>query len=43
MKKVALLSFLTESYPEFSKKELYSKILCGEVAVDGEKIRDPKR
>jgi len=26
-----------------TKKELFSRVVCGEVAVNGEKVRDPKR
>ncbi len=43
MKRVPLIEQLVQSFPEIEKKELYARVLCGEVLVDGEKIRDPKR
>jgi 23S rRNA (cytidine1920-2'-O)/16S rRNA (cytidine1409-2'-O)-methyltransferase len=38
----SLLSLLTERFPQKSRDELFSLILCGDVSVDGSKIRDPK-
>lgn len=40
--KMPLLQLLKSRFPEIPPKELYAKILCGEVAVDGEQHRDPK-
>lgn len=42
MKKKALLQLLKSRFPEIAQKELYAKILCGEVTVDGEHQRDPQ-
>lgn len=42
-KRTALLAALQSLFPERSKKELYALVLCGEVCVDGEVVRDPKR
>ncbi|RKX81491.1 MAG: hypothetical protein DRP60_00530 [Spirochaetes bacterium] len=33
---------LTSRYPEKDSKSLYSAILCGEIIVNGEKVRNPK-
>ena len=33
---------MTELFPDVSKQALYSRIMCGEVIVDGERKRDPK-
>lgn len=41
-KLIPLLRLLLEHYPEVDQKELYAAILCGEISVNGEKIRDPK-
>jgi len=40
--KPRLLDILTELYPDVSRDELYARIMCGEVIVAGETIRDPK-
>lgn len=40
--KIPLLQLLKIRFPEIPPKELYAKILCGEVTVDGEHHRDPK-
>ena len=37
-----LLRLLEQRYPDLESEELYARILCGEVAVDGGVIRDPK-
>lgn len=37
-----LLQLLSKKYSDIDRKELYAAILCGEISVDGEKIRDPK-
>jgi len=42
MKKIRLLQKVTESFPEYGEKELFAMILCGEILVDGQKLRDPK-
>ena len=42
MKKMPLLQLLKTRFPEVSHKELYARILCGEVAVDGEHHRNPQ-
>ena len=41
MKKRQLLNELERHFPEYSRDALYSRILCGEVVVNGEKIIDP--
>lgn len=41
MKKIPLLELLIKYYPENKKDYLYSRIMCGEVQVNGEKITDP--
>lgn len=40
--RIALLPLLECKWSGHSRKELYSLILCGEIAVDGEIIRDPQ-
>jgi len=42
MKKVRLLSKLKQQYPDYSDKELYAAVMCGEVLVDGASIKDTK-
>lgn len=37
-----LLRLLEKRYPQWEGKSLYTRILCGEVLVDGGTIRDPK-
>ena len=37
------MQLLCETFPEVPNQELYAWILCGEVYVDNEKIRDPKQ
>lgn len=41
MKRTTLLRRLRELYPGIAEKELFAKILCGEVAVDGATLRRP--
>ena len=41
-KKRPLLDILTEKCSEYSPKELYSMIMCGEIRVNGETIRSSK-
>lgn len=43
MKKINLLDLLCQNYPQREKKELFSDILCGNVKIQDETIRDPKR
>ena len=42
MKKISLLQLLKTRFPDVPHKELYARILCGEVAVDGEHHRNPQ-
>jgi 23S rRNA (cytidine1920-2'-O)/16S rRNA (cytidine1409-2'-O)-methyltransferase len=42
MKRLPLLRRLQELYPQHSRQELYARVLCGEVLVDGERVRDPR-
>lgn len=42
MKKVALLQKLQEEFPQLTKEKLYAYVMCGDVLVDGNRIRDPK-
>jgi len=41
MKKLSLLNLLKTKYPEKSSNENYAAILCGDVHVNNEKIKDP--
>mgnify|MGYP006278879061 CR=1 FL=1 len=43
MAKRPLLSLLQQTYPDEKKDELFARVLCGEVMVDGERVKDPKR
>ncbi len=43
MKKIKLLEFVSSKYKNYTTKEVYSKILCGRVFINSERIRDPKR
>jgi 23S rRNA (cytidine1920-2'-O)/16S rRNA (cytidine1409-2'-O)-methyltransferase len=43
MKKEALLRHLVSLYPDIGEKELYARILCGEVLINGERVKDPER
>jgi len=38
----SLTLLLRERYPEIESKKIFSSILCGEIIVNGERIRDPK-
>ncbi|NOY07912.1 MAG: TlyA family RNA methyltransferase [Spirochaetes bacterium] len=40
-RKKPLLLFLKHKYPEIEKKELYSKILCGEILINGDIVNNP--
>jgi 23S rRNA (cytidine1920-2'-O)/16S rRNA (cytidine1409-2'-O)-methyltransferase len=42
-KLLPLLALLEKRFPHISKKEQYARVLCGEVIVKGECIRDPSR
>ena len=42
MRKTTLLQHLSDRFPNQSKDSLYARVLCGEVMVNREKIRDPK-
>ncbi|MBF9017158.1 MULTISPECIES: TlyA family RNA methyltransferase [unclassified Oceanispirochaeta] len=42
MKKQRLLQLASRQFPEYSEKELFASILCGELITSGEKIKDPK-
>ena len=42
MKKKRLLKRLAEEFPEYSEKELFAAVMCGDVLVGGERIRDSK-
>ena len=40
--RLTLSELLKQRYPDISRKELFARILCGEVAVNGDTIREPK-
>jgi 23S rRNA (cytidine1920-2'-O)/16S rRNA (cytidine1409-2'-O)-methyltransferase len=42
-KKMPLFRFICHHYPDIKKQELYARILCGEVYVNGEKVIDCKK
>ncbi|MDA3958486.1 TlyA family RNA methyltransferase [Oceanispirochaeta sp.] len=42
MKKIRLLVKLRQVFPEYTEKELFASILCGEALVNGAVIRDSK-
>jgi 23S rRNA (cytidine1920-2'-O)/16S rRNA (cytidine1409-2'-O)-methyltransferase len=42
MKRVELLTLLRKLEPGESPEELHARILCGEVLVEGQRIRDPR-
>jgi 23S rRNA (cytidine1920-2'-O)/16S rRNA (cytidine1409-2'-O)-methyltransferase len=42
MKRLALLELLCRLSPEQDPEELRARVLCGEVSVDGQRIRDPR-
>ncbi len=42
MKKSVLLQLLKNKFPSVDQKELYARIVCGEVVINGEHIRDPQ-
>ena len=43
MKKTCLLQLLVYHFPAISKKKLHAMVLCGEVKVNGETVKDPHR
>lgn len=42
MRRPSLLELLKARYPQIEAEELRARILCGEVWVDGERVRDPR-
>ena len=42
-KKIPFIEILIGRFEEYSQKELYSMIMCGEIKVDGETVRDARR
>ena len=42
VRRVSLFPFLQKRFTEFTAKEIYGRILCGEVRVNGGILRDPK-
>lgn len=42
MRRPSLLELLKARYPQIETEELRARILCGEVWVDGERVRDPR-
>lgn len=43
MKKMSLLDLLVAKFPDYDRETLLSWVLCGEVYVAGERVKDPKR
>jgi 23S rRNA (cytidine1920-2'-O)/16S rRNA (cytidine1409-2'-O)-methyltransferase len=43
MKRLPLIDQLIKRFPEIQRKELYARVLCGEVLVAGEKVQNPKQ
>ncbi|MFP4300665.1 MAG: TlyA family RNA methyltransferase [Spirochaetaceae bacterium] len=41
--KPTLLQLAERRFPQIDKKEIYASILCGELLVDGHRLRDPKQ
>jgi 23S rRNA (cytidine1920-2'-O)/16S rRNA (cytidine1409-2'-O)-methyltransferase len=41
-KQLSLLDLLVSLYPETPRERLFSRVLCGEVVVDGSVLKDPK-
>lgn len=42
-KKIPLIKILSRQFEEYSEKELYAMIVCGEVSIAGETIRSPQQ
>ena len=43
MRTLTLFALLKRRFPSIAEKELYAFIMCGEVRLNGERIRDPSR
>jgi len=43
VKRKALINLLCSREPRLSRKEIYARILCGEVFADGQRVRDPQQ
>jgi 23S rRNA (cytidine1920-2'-O)/16S rRNA (cytidine1409-2'-O)-methyltransferase len=43
MKKLSLLDLLCDSDSQLTRKDHYARILCGEIFVEGQCVRDPQR
>jgi 23S rRNA (cytidine1920-2'-O)/16S rRNA (cytidine1409-2'-O)-methyltransferase len=43
MKKLPLLSLLHTRFPDQDRERLFARIMCGEVLVNGERVREPGR
>jgi 23S rRNA (cytidine1920-2'-O)/16S rRNA (cytidine1409-2'-O)-methyltransferase len=43
VKRKALINLLCSRDSRISRKEIYARILCGEVFVDGQRVRDPQQ
>ena len=41
MKKIPLKDLLRTQFPEIDEKELYARIMCGEVYAGNEKLNNP--
>lgn len=41
MKKITLLEFLVKEFNDISRETLYSRVMCGDILVNGEKISNP--
>lgn len=42
LRKIPLLDLLAEQFPELSRERIFSRVLCGEIFVNGIRERDPK-
>lgn len=42
IKQIPIIRVLLERFPEMDSKQLYTSFFCGEIFVNGERIRDPK-
>ena len=40
--RIPLSRLLAERYPDVDRKELFAAVLCGEISVNGDKLRNPK-
>ncbi len=41
-KKITLIDLVAQRHPQNSRKELFAQILCGEMRINGETVRDPQ-